>query len=136
MKFMYKVTCCPCYDAILTDFNCLCDLNQDIYVLKCADHPFVHRPKKDTKCFSKNLAGSQICGLCLEKRLVLNYEAKKHCFKKLPSIIEDIAVGFEEFLKDIKSDVFFIFENNFVFCCLENYNYKEIIDNFDSNPGN
>ena len=45
-------------------------------------------------------------------------------------------IFFEQFFENLKADPFFSYEHNLVFCSLENYNYKEILDNFDRNPGN
>ena len=139
MKFIYKIICCPYYEETLSpyehvdkskDFNCKCDLPHCIYVLACLPHLFLRKLKVD-ECFCKKLHGTQICGSCSEKRLVLNFEAKKLCFAKLPDCEESL-IGFEQF----KTDPLFVFENDLVFCCLENYSYKEIIDNFTSDPKN
>lgn len=106
MTIKYKIICCPCFDQRLSSceyvdknnyFNCLYDSIHDVYVLTCSHHPFVHNLKKDSTWFCKNLHGSQICGSCLEKRLVLNCEAKKYCFKKLSDFIDGLIIGFEQF---------------------------------------
>ena len=108
-----------------------------MFVLKCQGHPFVHNIRTHFECLCRGeLNLFEICRSCKEKRLDLNNDAKKYCFKKLPNLIENSMVSFEQFLKDLKTFPIFCFEHNIVFCCLENYNYKEIVDNFRVNPGN
>ena len=143
MKFIYKIICCPGHSQILSelakygkvnaDFNCSCDLEHSVFVLKCEQHPFVHDLKIFSECICKELPGPKICRSCVEKRLILNNNAKKYCFRQLPSYIDNNVVCFEQ---DLKADLFFCYENNMVFCYLDNYNYKEIIDNFNFSPGN
>ena len=124
------------YDEVNADFNCSYDLHHDVYVLKCQGHPFVYNLQTGSKCSCKELSGTEICSSCVEKRIVLNYDTKKYCFKKLPVFVAEDMVSFEQFLKDLKTDTIFWLYGNMVFCCLENYIYKEIIDNFSFNPGN
>lgn len=80
--------------------------------------------------------GPQICRSFLKKKTSFKLWNQKYCLKKLPDFKDGLTIGFEQLLSQFKTDSFFIFENNLVFCCLENYNYKEIIDDFVLNPGN
>ena len=108
MRFLCKIIWCPCYSEMLSalaeydelnrDFNCSCDLEHNVHVLKCQGYPFVHNLNTHLECLCKELSSFEICRSCMEKRLVLNYTAKKYCFKKLPSFIENNMVCFEQFL--------------------------------------
>ena len=123
------------YDDVNMDLNCSCNLEHNANVLKCQGHPFVHNTRTHSEYLCRELNPFKICRLCMQKKTP-NYDTKKYYIKKLPNFIENNMVSFEKFLKDLKTDPIFCFEQNIVFCCLGNYSYKEIVDNFRLNPGN
>ena len=64
----------------------------------CLWHPFVCDLKnRRKKCFCSTILPFEVCSDCSEKRVNLNYKAKKFCMSYLPKYVEEDGFGLKYF---------------------------------------
>ena len=144
VKFIYKIISCPYFQWWLLSsahkhksrsIDCLCNCLHQCFLLACRQHSFVY-PLRTVDCYCTTIIGPLVCESCIKKQLAFNHHTIEVCRKILREVSDGVIIDFDKYLNQIKSEPFFGFKRDTVFCCLENYDYEEIIGNFVLNPGN
>ena len=139
----YKIIACPCYVELtmqrednvinrINHFHCHCNVPHEILVWVCSSHPTVCTISSNSpmQCFYKNCSHYELCSLCVERRYIINFKAKKICLGEIPDYTKNDVIKFDYFLKEkMKSEAFYFFCNNIVICSLDNPKYYDIIKN-------